>query len=325
LAGRKALRLPLEKVKGEEWGHIRDPRKHFFSGNKTIWEELYSLRDLIVNPPNDIPYGKAPQINITTEKIEDYNLIHIKGGFHSSSDCINCENSFVNIVLTLDSSVAFNLVHREVTNKAGQILQTLDITYERVGHIYVPKSVNFIAFGSSDQNLIFYSQLTFTKSILNLPIPEEMFNYGNLGLKDEDRFKDEIADKEFIYQNDKLVEVAKKKSEDYRIVENEANGKSRVILEQSDAEVKMKTAMRTFAKAINEKDIETLKELLKNDIWQVRFRSLQVLEAFLKDDKQSLKEAAKSLENDENTSVQEKAKSILSKIDINKPNSEPQK
>ena len=103
------------------------------------------------------------------------------------------------------------MVRREVTDKAGQTLQTLDITYEKIGHIYVPKTVHFVIFRSSDLKKHFDSRITFTKSILNAPIPAETFNYRNLGLKDGDRFIDRtLNNKEYIYQNQNFVEVTKK-------------------------------------------------------------------------------------------------------------------
>jgi len=211
--GRNAFRLPLEKVKGEQWGHVRDPRKYFFSGNKTIWELLFTLRDLIVSPPSDIPEGKFPQIDISTEEKGDHTLTYIKSRFYASSACTNDEDLFINAIMTLDSSVNLNLVRREVTDKTGKTLQTLDITYEKISNVYVPKTVHFRIFRPSDQNLTFDSQITFIKSILNVSISEETFGYRNLGLKNDDRFIDKVASKEFEYKDDKLVELAKKSAE----------------------------------------------------------------------------------------------------------------
>ncbi len=198
--GRKAFRWPVKRVKGEQWGHVRDPRKYFFNGNRAIWEELSALRNHITNPSPDIPEGKAPQISITTENIDGHTKTHIKGGFYGSPDCTGCENSFVYITMTLDSAVDLNLVRREVTRKNGKTLQTLDITYEKIGDVYVPKTIHFIIFSSSDGKIRFDSQITFTKSILNAPIPTETFNYSNLGLKDGDLFIDEILNKEYRYE-----------------------------------------------------------------------------------------------------------------------------
>jgi hypothetical protein len=211
VAGRAAFRQPAEKARKEQWANVRDPRRYFLADNKkAVWEELQELRDNITNPSPDIPPGKAPQISITTEDMGDHTKTHIKGGFHGSPDCTNCENAFVYIIITLDSSVELNMVRREVTDKEGKTLQTYDIIYEKIGNIYVPKNIHFVIFSNPDLKIHFDSWITFTKSILNKPIPSETFNYKNLSLKDGDRFTDKILDKEYTYQNGLLIEVEKK-------------------------------------------------------------------------------------------------------------------
>jgi len=209
-AGRAAVRWAAEKARKNQWAHVRDPRRYFLADNKkAVWEELLLLRNLITNPsPDDIPPGKAPQISIATEDMGDHTKTHIKAGFHGSSDCTNCEDAFVYIIITLDSSVELNMVRREVTDKAGKTLQTLDITYEKIGHIYVPKTIHFVIFGKPDLKKHFDSWITFKKSILNAPIPAETFNYRNLGLKDDDRLIDKIEGKEYRYEDAALVPIA---------------------------------------------------------------------------------------------------------------------
>lgn len=205
-AGEAAIRWPAEKARKEQWANVRDPRRYFLADNKkAVWEELQELRNHITNPSPDIPPGKAPQISITTEDMGDHTKTHIKAGFHGSPDCTNCENEFVYIIKTLDSSVGLNMVRREVTDKAGKTLQTLDITYEKIGNIYVPKTIHFVIFSNPDLKIHFDSWITFTKSILNSPIPGETFNYRNLGLKDDDRLIDKIAGKEYKYQDANLI------------------------------------------------------------------------------------------------------------------------
>jgi hypothetical protein len=205
--GRKAFRLPVEKVKGEQWGHVRDPRRYFFPDKKPVWEELYKLRNVITNPSTDIPAGKAPQISIAIEEMGDNIKTHIKAGFYGSADCTSCENEFVYIIMTLDSSVGLNLIRREVTDRIGKTLQTLDITYETIGHVYVPKTIHYITFSFPEQKKLFDSQIMFTKSVLNVPIPAETFNHRNLGLKDGDRFIDKILGKKFTYQEGELIPI----------------------------------------------------------------------------------------------------------------------
>ncbi len=205
-SGKKAFRLPVEKTKNEQWGDVRDPRKYFSEGHKMIWEDLEVLRNHIANPSPDIPEGKVPRISIMTEGTKTY----IKTRFYRSEDCKGCNPrlEFVNINIILDSSVEYNLVHREALDTNNEILQTLDITYESIDGICVPKIVHYVTFRSSDRKKSFDSKITFTKSILNVPIPEETFTCKNLGLEDGDMFEDKVEGKEYKYENANLVLIS---------------------------------------------------------------------------------------------------------------------
>jgi len=205
-SGSQAFRWPKEKAKNEQWSDIRDPRKYFSEGHRMIWEVLEALRNHIANPSPDIPEGKAPKISIMTEGTKTY----IKTRFYRSEDCNGCNPNleFVNINMILDSSVEYNLIHREALNTNNEILQTLDITYESIDGICVPKTVHYVTLRSSDLKKSFDSKITFMKSILNVPIHEETFTYKNLGLKEGEVFRDEIQKKEYKYQNANLIFVS---------------------------------------------------------------------------------------------------------------------
>jgi hypothetical protein len=205
-SGKMAFRWPLKRAKNEQWSDVRDPRKYFSEGHKMIWEDLDVLRNHIENPSPNIPEGKTPQIRIMTEGTKTY----IKTRFYRSEDCKGCNPNleFVNINMILDSSMEYNLIHREALSTNNEILQTLDITYESIDGICVPKTVHYVTFRSADLKKSFDSKITFTKSILNVPIPEETFTYKNLGLKDGEKFVDKIADKEYKYQDANLVPIA---------------------------------------------------------------------------------------------------------------------
>jgi HEAT repeat protein len=81
--------------------------------------------------------------------------------------------------------------------------------------------------------------------------------------------------------------------------------------------------MIKWTKAVKEKDVETLTELLGHEIWQVRLRSLQVLDKFLDNDREGLKEVAGALKNDENPEVRQEAERILKRIEAKKKSAEP--
>lgn len=99
--------------------------------------------------------------------------------------------------------------------------------------------------------------------------------------------------------------------EDYEIVEVDPNGARKIIKGKGG----IAGAMQILLKAQKEKDIATLNNLLGNEIWQIRLRSLQVLEHILTEDSEALKEVATALKNDENQIVREKSQSILNRID----------
>jgi len=206
--GRAAFRLPLEKAKGQQWGHIRDPRRYFFESNRTMWDFLYTLRDTVAGK-TDIPKDKAPQISMAREDLGDSHAkLHVKGGFHASPNCPSYDLEFLNITITLDSRVGLNMVRREVMDRSGRTLQTLDINYEEIGHVYLPKTVHFVIF--TGEQKLFDSRITFSKSIINELIPEETFTYRNLGLKDGEQLCDKTRDLDYLYQNGELLPTAGK-------------------------------------------------------------------------------------------------------------------
>jgi hypothetical protein len=202
-AGKMAVRLPIEKFKEDQWGYIRDPRKYFSEGHRMTWEDIEVLSNYLANPSPDIPPGKAPQISISTEGSNT----HIKTRFYSSLECESCKNEFVNINMILDSSVEYNLIHREALDEKNEPLLTLDISYEKIDNIYVPKTIHLILFHPSDLKKSFDSKITFTKSILNAPIPSDTFTYKHLGLNENDVFRDEIQKKEYKYRDGNLIFV----------------------------------------------------------------------------------------------------------------------
>ena len=201
---RAAFRKSVKEATKEQWGHVRDPRKYFFQDDRTTWDHLYVLRSILTGDVNSV-ISSHIHISITEEKASDRTKYHIKSLLSTPTN----KDASIGIIITLDSSVGFNLTSRKVVDRTGKTLQTLDLTYEEINGLYLPKSVHFVTFSPSGQKL-FDSQITFTKSILNMPIPEETFNYKNLGLKNGDKFIDKILDKEYTYQDQTLIEVAKK-------------------------------------------------------------------------------------------------------------------
>jgi len=199
-----AFRMPVEKAKGEQWGNVRDPRKYFSQGARTTSENLYAIRSVVTNDVNSA-IGSHFDISITEEKASDRTKYTIQNRIRSLI------KKDIDIIMTLDSSVGFNLTSRKVVDSSGKTLQTLNFAYEEIKGVYLPKSIHFVIFSPFQQKL-FDSRITFTKSILNVwneSIPTETFTYKNLGLQNGDKFIDKIQDKEYTYQDGNLIEDKK--------------------------------------------------------------------------------------------------------------------
>jgi len=195
-----AFQIPVEKARREQWSTVRDPRKYFFQGDKAVWEILYWLHNVVTGNMNST-LASYHNLSIEKEKTSNGTKFHIHNRIEPN------EKDPIEVITTLDSSVGYNLISRRVLDGSGTTLQTLDLTYEPIKGIYLPKTVNFVSFTPSEQK-IFDSRITFTKSILNLKkdsIPEETFTYKNLGLTNGDKFIDTINDKEYTYQEGELV------------------------------------------------------------------------------------------------------------------------
>jgi hypothetical protein len=201
---RAAFRRSVKEASKEQWGEVRDPSKYFFQDNRATWDNLYALRSVLTGDVNSV-IASHIHISITEEKATEGTKYHIKSQLSTPTN----KDASIDIIMTLDSSVGFNLTSRKVVDRTGKTLQTLDLTYEEINGLYLPKSVHFVTFSPSGQKP-FDSQITFTKSILNMPIPAETFTYKNLGLEDGNKFIDKILDKEYIYQGQTLIEVTKK-------------------------------------------------------------------------------------------------------------------
>jgi hypothetical protein len=104
--------------------------------------------------------------------------------------------------------------------------------------------------------------------------------------------------------------------QDYEIRQADANGTTRIIRYKpgyEGAEDKLYDAKR-------EKDVNTLKELLKNDKGMIRYESLRSLESLLAQKPDELRDAALSLKNDSDLIVREEAQKTLMRLEVIKGN-----
>lgn len=146
----------------------------------------------------------------------------------------------------------------------------------------------------------------------NTPYSAEITEYKITGeLKRKEIYEVEKVDLNPVLTND-IFEFAP--PEDYKVMEKEPNGVVKVIRGKGGIE----EAMLMIQKAKKTGDIITIKELLNHEKWQIRLRSLQVLENLLAQDKQGLQDAADLVKNDEEPKVRENAKRILDNLKMKK-------
>jgi len=212
---RAAFRRAVEEVTNEQWGHVRDPRKYFFQDQKATWEHLYVLRDILTGDVNNIVACHF-DINIAEDKAGD----RTKYNIHTRITTPTKKDKPIEIIMTLDSSAGFNLTTRRVLDSEGKTSQIMELTYEEVDGLYIPKTIHFVIYNPSEEKL-FESRIMFTKSILNVPIPAETFTYGHLGLKEGDKFIDEIAGQEYIYKDGELIPASSGSSRGYPNVDGD--------------------------------------------------------------------------------------------------------
>jgi len=115
---------------------------------------------------------------------------------------------FLNLVCS--SKAGFNVVSYTTTNNNGSVFENKTWDYGLFNGVYLPVQTNKLLFDNNTGNLNEQSTVTFIDQKANIPISDEVFTYKNLGLKNGDRFIDKILDKEYTYQDERLVEVEKK-------------------------------------------------------------------------------------------------------------------
>ena len=117
---------------------------------------------------------------------------------------------YISYTLVCSSDAGFNVVSYSQTADYDKILERKTWNYGLTNGVYIPVKQTKQSFDHLTGDLNNQSTLTFIEQKVNKSIPEEVFTYKNLGLKNGDKFIDKILDKEYIYQDQTLIEVAKK-------------------------------------------------------------------------------------------------------------------
>jgi len=117
---------------------------------------------------------------------------------------------YVASTLVCSSEAGFNVVSFLTTYNNGKMLENKTWDYGLIDGVYLPIRQIKQGFDYQTGNLTYQNTISFIGQKVNNPISDEVFTYKNLGLKDGDKFIDKILDKEYTYQDEKLIVVEKK-------------------------------------------------------------------------------------------------------------------
>jgi hypothetical protein len=110
-------------------------------------------------------------------------------------------NHYLIITKVFSSKYGFNMIYWEANSGGGVPIQKFTWEYELINGVYLPKRVIEKYYGSCGK-VASEKDRTYINNKLNQVIPDETFEYTNLGLKDGDLFIDEILNKEYRYEAD---------------------------------------------------------------------------------------------------------------------------
>ena len=111
------------------------------------------------------------------------------------------------------SKACSNIVKSEMLGPELQKQSCIEIEYSVIDGINVPCRIVSYTYDISDGSVTQKKEYVFKNQQLNKPIPAETFTYKNLGLKENDKFIDEIENKEYRYKEaTKTLELIEKKT-----------------------------------------------------------------------------------------------------------------
>ena len=109
-----------------------------------------------------------------------------------------------------DGEKGFNPVYVEVKTDKGIKISEITRDFIEVQGIFLPAKQQVLQYDRSDGRLRRMAESTFSDMKVNMELPDKIFSYKNLGLKNGDEFIDEIEKKEYTYQDANLVPVKNK-------------------------------------------------------------------------------------------------------------------
>jgi len=113
--------------------------------------------------------------------------------------------AYLFLTMFFSSEKGFNIISVETTDHNGKLSQRSTWDYDLVNGVYIPSKTTEQIFERKNGGLSYEAKYTFKNQKVNRPIPEETFRYKNLGLKNGDKFIDNILREEYIYQDGELI------------------------------------------------------------------------------------------------------------------------
>jgi len=181
---------------------VFNPKEQFLPG-RPVWEEFpLTLQYINERGPLDVD-GHTLKVEKRTDGNNTEYRVQMPGKI-SPTDYIIMDKIF-------SVEKGFNIILLEARMSNGQLFQKSTWDYEVIDGVYLLSRTTKQDF-TPDAKLSSERKCVFKNSQVNQPIPAETFTYKNLGLKENDVFKDEIEKKEYRYkESTKTLEPIDKK------------------------------------------------------------------------------------------------------------------
>lgn len=186
-------------------GFVRDPRIYFNSGgeDKKLWETILQIKSNINERIKERIAG-YPHIEISSLNTENgikYRILTTwKGGE-------NYVTNYIRSLIEVDEAFGFNATMVELTNPDGVKLSSKQYTYEKIGEIYIPKTVKNESRNSKGEPT-FTSEITIETTSTNKPLTEDTFSINNLGVEEDTLVSDNIKKAEFRFSKGNLIPIS---------------------------------------------------------------------------------------------------------------------
>jgi hypothetical protein len=177
---------------------LTDPRDVFHIGYKTLWLTLSQLSQHLKMPnieKYNIVIKEMPTNNNITYRIEIYRP----------------NENYPFQVLVLSGEVGFNCTYIENWYDKDSLMSKTTTEFVKLQGVFLPKKWEFSQY-YRDGGLMRQEINSIENQQINVPIPESTFSELTY-LHSGDRVRDRITNKDFEYENGKLVELVKKPSE----------------------------------------------------------------------------------------------------------------